>query len=102
MSRIVLTIFGLCARVPGYGRSPAIRKSDRSENLVRTNVFTKTLSNELGYLIESQPKKTFKKGDIVQCQVTAINKRNIDVTISTNDDRKNGLIHISEVANRYI
>lgn len=41
-------------------------------------------------------------GQIVSCQVTALRPYNIEVELRTDDDRKRGSIHISNIANRYI
>ncbi|MEL1135008.1 AIPR family protein [Desulfitobacterium sp. THU1] len=41
-------------------------------------------------------------GQIVSCQVTALRLYNIEVELRTDDGRKRGSIHISNIANRYI
>ena len=41
-------------------------------------------------------------GQIVSCQVTAIRPYTIEVELRTDDERKYGSIHISNIADRYI
>ena len=71
--------------------------------LLRSKEFTKRLTQTINnYLNKTTSTEFLNKGDIVSCQVTAINEYNIEVTIKTDDDRKTGSIHISKIANRRI
>lgn len=47
-------------------------------------------------------KKFLKKGDIVHCTVTAVQKYAVSVSIKTEDSRNYGSIYISRIAKKYI
>lgn len=71
--------------------------------LLRSKKFTKRLTQSLNtYIDKSNLTEFLNKGDIVSCQVTAINEYNIEIKIKTEDSRKKGSIHISKIANRRI
>ena len=47
-------------------------------------------------------KEFIKKGDIVHCTVTSVNKYSVNVRIKTEDSRNYGSIYISRIAKKYI
>lgn len=71
--------------------------------ILRSKEFTRRLSQTINtFLNKTNSTEFLNKGDIVSCQVTAINEYNIEVNIKTEDSRKKGSIHISKIANRRI
>ena len=81
----------------------SISKDISDDLLLRSKEFTKRLTQTINtYLNKSNSTEFLNKGDIVSCQVTAINEHNIEVNIKTEDTRKKGSIHISKIANQRI
>lgn len=81
----------------------SISQDISNDLLIRSKEFTKRLTKTINNFLDKTNSTEFlNKGDIVLCQVTAINKNNIEVTIKTEDSRKKGSIHISKIADRRI
>lgn len=80
------------------------KSGDISHDIIhRSRDFTNRLVDEVQHF--TCAKKTDEHlavGQIVSCQVTAIRPYTIEVELRTDDARKHGSIHISNIANRYI
>lgn len=76
---------------------------NKRESLSRSRGFTDNLTKIISNYNKKIASTNFlKKGDIVSCQVSAINSHNIQVDIKSTDSRIKGSIHISKIANRRI
>lgn len=81
-------------------RIVSINQKD-DELLPRSRDFTKLLTSEIQtYSSKIKEPEHLKNGDIVLCQITAINRRNIEVIIRTDDPRNKGSIYIKQVLKR--
>ncbi|MDY4969035.1 MAG: hypothetical protein SO101_02055, partial [Lachnospiraceae bacterium] len=73
------------------------------EIIFRSKTFTYRLLNNIQKYSEAkQNEEHLEMGQIVSCQVTAIKPYTIEVELRTDDDRKFGSIHISNIAHRFI
>jgi hypothetical protein len=73
------------------------------ENLHRNKEFTSILLDvATEYAIAKNSTEYLKKGDIVSCVVSAINRSFVSVIIKSDDERNYGSIHISNIAKKYI
>ena len=71
--------------------------------IFRSKDFTiRMLETVRKYTKVREAQEHLEKGQVVSCQVTAIRQYNIEVALRTDDTRKRGSIHISQIANRYI
>ena len=78
-------------------------ETERPEALARRSDFTKKLEQRLyAYIGKVTERKHLKKGDIVSCNITAIKKDEMDVLVRTDDERKRGIIRITQVSGRRI
>lgn len=80
------------------------QSSDISKDIIfRSREFTlRMLKNIQKYSEAKKSEEHLCVGQIVSCQVTAIKAYTIEVELRTDDDRKYGSVHISNIANRYI
>lgn len=80
------------------------QSSDISKDIIfRSKEFTfRMLKNIQKYSEAKKSEEHLCVGQIVSCQVTAIKAYTIEVELRTDDDRKYGSVHISNIANRYI
>lgn len=107
-------LFELAKNEKSFGRAlntacscieECIRNSSDISNkdLSKSRDFTNRLTERIKeYNAKIGSTKFLKKGDVVLCQVTAIREYNIQVDIKADDSRKNGSIHISNIADRKI
>ena len=73
------------------------------EVIFRSKDFTTRMLKEVqAYSLEKENDQYLAVGQIVSCQVTAIRPYTIEVELRTDDERKYGSIHISNIADRYI
>lgn len=73
------------------------------QELHRSREFTNELFDKIDTVSCACANTAFlKKGDFVHCTVIAVNRSFVFVKIKADDSRKNGRIHISNVANEYI
>lgn len=82
-----------------------IRKSeDISPNIIfRSKDFTYRMLKEIRKYSEIKGNdEHLTVGQVVSCQVTAIRKYTIEVELRTDDERKDGSIYISNIADRFI
>ncbi|MGN0507358.1 MAG: AIPR family protein [Lachnospiraceae bacterium] len=77
---------------------------DISDDIIfRSKEFTiRMLKNIQKYSESKRNEEHLCVGQVVSCQVTAIKPYTIEVELRTDDERKYGSIHISNIANRYI
>ncbi|HEY9062308.1 MAG TPA: AIPR family protein [Pseudobacteroides sp.] len=73
------------------------------ENLHRNREFTSCLLDvATEYATAKNSTQYLKKGDIVSCVVSSINRSFVYVNIKSEDERSYGSIHISNIAKKYI
>ena len=73
------------------------------EVIFRSKDFTTRMLKEVQtYSLEKGNDQHLVVGQIVSCQVTAITPYTIEVELRTDDERKQGSIHISNIADRHI
>lgn len=74
-----------------------------ADNLHRSRELTQILLDVATEYAQSKNSAHYlKQGDIVQCVITSIQRSFIIVELKCDDERKNGSIHISKIARKYI
>jgi hypothetical protein len=86
-----------------FDKALALVKGIHIDNLHRSRELTQILLDVATEYSQSKNSAQYlKNGDIVQCVITAIQRSFAIVELKCDDERKNGSIHISNIARKYI